>query len=184
MLDLKFIRNHMDDIEQMLQNRNTDVDLSEFRSIDTRRRQLLTEAEGLKNKRNTCSDSIALLKRQKEDASAQIAEMREVSREIKQLDAQVSQLDEQLDSLIYMIPNMPHESVPVGSSAGSADSTRGSNHSTKGHARAGCPGNTRVVTYCARPSPYRAATSGMRAVSCQPQRAGVSMSPTGAIEPS
>ncbi|NIA19935.1 MAG: serine--tRNA ligase, partial [Xanthomonadaceae bacterium] len=87
MLDFKFIRNNIDDVEQMLRERNTDLDLSEFRSIDTRRRQLLTEAEGLKNKRNTCSDSIALLKRQKQDASSQIAEMREVSRKIKKLDA-------------------------------------------------------------------------------------------------
>ncbi|MEA2110199.1 MAG: serine--tRNA ligase [Pseudomonadota bacterium] len=115
MLELKFIRNNIDDVEQMLRDRNTDLDLSEFRSIDTRRRQLLTKTEGLKNKRNTCSDSIALLKKQKQDAGDQIAEMREVSREIKQLDAQISKLDDQLDSLIYMIPNMPHESVPVGS---------------------------------------------------------------------
>ena len=62
MLDLKFIRNNIDNVEQMLQDRNTDLDLSEFRSIDTQRRQLLTKVEGLKNKRNTCSDSIALLK--------------------------------------------------------------------------------------------------------------------------
>ena len=114
MLDLKFIRNNMDDVEQMLRDRNTDLDLSEFRSIDTQRRQLLTEAEKLKNQRNTCSDSIAILKRNKEDAGSQIAEMREVSREIKKLDAQVNELDNQLDSLLYMIPNMPHKSVPVG----------------------------------------------------------------------
>ncbi|MEA3241558.1 MAG: serine--tRNA ligase [Pseudomonadota bacterium] len=114
MLNLKFIRNNIDDVEQMLRDRNTDLDLSEFRSIDTRRRQLLTKTEELKNKRNTCSDSIALLKKQKQDAGSQIAEMREVSREIKQLDAQISKLDNQLDSLIYVIPNMPHESVPPG----------------------------------------------------------------------
>jgi len=114
MLDLKFIRNNIDDVERMLQDRNTDLDLSEFRSIDTQRRQLLTEAEKLKNQRNTCSDSIALLKRKKQDAGSQIAEMREVSREIKKLDAQVNELDNQLDALLYMIPNMPHESVPVG----------------------------------------------------------------------
>ncbi len=114
MLNLKFIRNNIDDVEQMLQNRNTNLDLSEFRSIDTQRRQLLTETEGLKNKRNTCSDSIAILKKQKQDAGSQIAEMREVSRKIKKLDAQINKLDNQLDSILYMIPNMPHESVPPG----------------------------------------------------------------------
>jgi len=114
MLDLKFIRNNIDDVERMLHDRNTDLDLSKFRSIDTQRRQLLTETEGLKNKRNTCSDGIAILKKQKQDAGSQIAEMREVSREIKKLDAQVNKLDNQLDSILYMIPNMPHESVPPG----------------------------------------------------------------------
>lgn len=104
----------MDDVEQMLRDRNTDLDLSEFRSLDTQRRQLLTEAERLKNQRNTCSDNIALLKRNKEDAGDQIARMREVSREIKKLDAQVNELDKQLGSLLYMIPNMPHKSVPIG----------------------------------------------------------------------
>ncbi|MBN2333822.1 MAG: serine--tRNA ligase [Deltaproteobacteria bacterium] len=114
MLDLKFIRNNIDGIEQMLRARNANLDLTEFRAIDERRRTLLAETETLKNKRNTCSDIIAQLKKNKEDAGHQIAEMREVSRDIKQLDAQISELDNQLYSLIYLIPNMPHESVPAG----------------------------------------------------------------------
>jgi len=117
MLDLKFIRNNIDDVERMLHDRNTDLDLSKFRSIDTQRRKLLTETDGLKNKRNTCSDGIAILKKQKQDAGSQIAEMREVSKKIKKLDAQVNELDNQLDSILYMIPNMPHESVPPGNGA-------------------------------------------------------------------
>ncbi|MBW1646411.1 MAG: serine--tRNA ligase [Deltaproteobacteria bacterium] len=114
MLDPKFIRNNLEAVEAMLRARNTSLDLEEFRRLDQQRRELLTRVEGLKNQRNTCSDEIARLKREKGDASQQIAAMRQVSQEIKKLDAEVAEIDSRLTALIYMIPNMPHESVPPG----------------------------------------------------------------------
>ncbi len=116
MLDPKFIRHNLEAVEKMLQARNTDLDLKEFRDLDRQRRELLTRVEGLKNQRNTCSDEIARLKREKKDAGPQIAAMREVSQEIKKLDAEVAAIDGRLSALVYMIPNMLHESVPLGSS--------------------------------------------------------------------
>ena len=81
--------------------------------MDKQRREYIQEVEKLKNKRNTVSQEIARLKGKK-DVEALIAEMGEVSREIKELDERVRETDEQLKSILLEIPNIPHESVPVG----------------------------------------------------------------------
>ena len=116
MLDLKFIRNNLETIAAMLKARCNDLDLSEFKTLDSQRLALLGQVETLKNQRNTCSDSIAKMKRAKEDASAEIAAMRDVSREIKELDAQVAKVENQLYEIVYLIPNLTHNSVPQGNS--------------------------------------------------------------------
>ena len=116
MLDLKFIRNNLDTVRAMLKARNTDLDLDRFQALDQRRLALLGEVETLKNRRNTCSDEIAKMKRAKADASAEIAAMRDISRQIKELDAEIAEVENQLYEIVYLIPNLPHESVPVGTS--------------------------------------------------------------------
>jgi len=116
MLDLKFIRNNLETIAAMLTARCNDLDLSEFKTLDSQRLALLGQVETLKNQRNTCSDSIAKMKRAKEDASTEIAAMRDVSRQIKELDAQVAEVENQLYGIIYLIPNIMHSSVPQGNS--------------------------------------------------------------------
>ncbi|MEA1921290.1 MAG: serine--tRNA ligase [Pseudomonadota bacterium] len=116
MLDLKFIRNNLETIAAMLTARCNDLDLSEFKTLDSQRLALLGQVETLKNQRNTCSDSIAKMKKAKEDASTEIAAMRDVSRQIKELDAQVAEVENQLYEIIYLIPNLTHSSVPQGNS--------------------------------------------------------------------
>jgi seryl-tRNA synthetase len=116
MLDLKFVRGNLDGIEKMLADRRVELDLGRFRELDEQRRLLLAEVETLKNRRNTCSETIAAMKQAKENADQRIAEMRAVSKQIKALDARVAELDEELSGLMYLIPNLPHESVPVGNS--------------------------------------------------------------------
>ena len=86
MLDLKFMRENKELIEEMLKNRNSDLTLDEFAKLDEERRVILSEVEALKNKRNTESQEIARLKKAKEDATALIKEMGEVSAKIKELD--------------------------------------------------------------------------------------------------
>ena len=114
MLDLKFIRNHMDVIKEMLRNRRYDLDISVFESIDQKRRDILPALENLRHQRNKVSEQIAAMKRRAEDASGLINEMKQVSHEIKEKEGVLSQVEEELKPILMVIPNVPHESVPVG----------------------------------------------------------------------
>jgi seryl-tRNA synthetase len=119
MLDLRFIRANLDAVKQMLKNRRNDLDITAFEAIDRKRREILPSLENLRHRKNTVSDEIAQLKKQRQDASALIAEMKQVSSEIKELETALAQVDEDLKPFLMVIPNLPHESVPVG--AGSED---------------------------------------------------------------
>lgn len=114
MLDLKTVRNNLDTIKTMLKNRNNDLDISVFESIDGERRNKLAELESLRHERNKVSEDIAVMKKNGEDASALINEMKEVSARIKTLETGMDEIQEQLDDLLMGIPNIPHETVPVG----------------------------------------------------------------------
>lgn len=114
MLDLRFIRANLDAVKQMLKNRRNDLDISVFESIDRRRREILPVLESLRHRRNKVSEEIAQMKKKREDASGLIGEMKKVSVEIKEMEADLSQVDEDLKPFLMVIPNIPHESVPVG----------------------------------------------------------------------
>ena len=117
MLDLGYVREHLDVIEQMARNRGIALDLEPFRAIDTERRQLITTTERLKAERNKASDEIAKLKKAGQDASPILAHMKQVSDTIKRDDERIAELDEQLKQFLLTVPNIPHSSVPVGKSA-------------------------------------------------------------------
>lgn len=117
MLDLGYVREHLDAIEKMARDRGVTLDLAPFREIDTERRRLITSAEGLKAERNKASDEIAKLKKSGQDASALLARMKEVSEEIKRDDVRITDLDERLNQFLLTVPNIPHASVPVGKGA-------------------------------------------------------------------
>ncbi len=114
MLDMRFIRENPEVVEKALEKRNMESPIPEFKKLDEKRRDLLYEAEQLKHKRNVNSDKIGELKRNGEDASDLIKEMQEVSARIKELDQKVNIVEEQLNDILLGIPNIPHESVPVG----------------------------------------------------------------------
>lgn len=117
MLDMKRLRNDFESVKKGLQNRGAlPAAIDKFAEIDEKRRSLLVESETLKNKRNTVSEEIALKKRNKEDAQDLIAEMKVVSDQIKEFDEQLRQIEGELEQILYDIPNVPHESVPVGQS--------------------------------------------------------------------
>jgi seryl-tRNA synthetase len=117
MLDLNFVRDNLELVEQKMRERGLEEALGGFESIDRERRKFLLEAETRKARRNKVSDEIAALKKAKQDASALIAEMKQVGTEIQEMDEKAKQYDEQLQELLRTIPNMPHASVPVGRGA-------------------------------------------------------------------
>ncbi|UOE55531.1 serine--tRNA ligase [Cytobacillus oceanisediminis] len=115
MLDIKFLRANFEEVKNKLQHRGEDLtDLEKFEDLDVKRRELIVQAEQLKSKRNEVSQQVAALKREKQDADHLIAEMREVGDDIKALDEELRTVEEELDQLLLSIPNIPHESVPVG----------------------------------------------------------------------
>jgi len=117
MLDLGYVREHLDVIEKMARDRSVSLDLAPFREIDADRRQLIHSTELLKAERNKASDEIASLKKSGADASAILARMKDVSEQIKLNDARIAELDERLKQFLLMVPNIPHASVPVGKGA-------------------------------------------------------------------
>jgi seryl-tRNA synthetase len=117
MLDLGFVRDNLELVKQKMRERGLNDPLDDFESLDRERRTQLAEAESRKAHRNKVSDQIASLKKQKQDASALIAEMKTLGGEIAEFDEKAKSYDEQLRDLLRNIPNIPHESVPVGKSA-------------------------------------------------------------------
>lgn len=115
MLDLKRIRSDFDTIAKKLATRGVEEKtLLELKALDEKRRELLVKAESAKAERNLASDAIAQAKRNKEDASQQIAAMQTLSADIKAIDTELATIDEQLNQIITILPNTPHDSVPVG----------------------------------------------------------------------
>ena len=116
MLDLRYLREHWDEVTSALEKRGGSYNLDEVKSLDSSRRDLVSEVEKLKSERNTASQEIGRLQKAKEDASKLIAEMKDVSARIKEIDPRLSEIDEKLNGLMMTIPNLPHSTVPVGRS--------------------------------------------------------------------
>ncbi|RXS58098.1 serine--tRNA ligase, partial [Streptococcus pyogenes] len=115
MLDLKRIRTDFDTVAAKLKKRGVSEDtLTHLKELDEKRRALLVQSEELKAERNIASAAIAQAKRQKEDATQQIADMQKVSADIKTIDNQLVAIDQQVTDIITVLPNTPHDSVPVG----------------------------------------------------------------------
>jgi seryl-tRNA synthetase len=117
MLEIKFVRQNLEVVQESLRKRGQNDDLGEFLDHDANRRAILLEVETLKHRRNKVSERIAQLRRNKEDASDLIAEMKAVSEKIKSLDEQLSHHEQGLRSILMNLPNLPHPSVPVGEDA-------------------------------------------------------------------
>ena len=119
MLDLNFVRDNLPRVEEMLRQRGADpaAVLKDFLAVDTQRRQAITESETMKARRNKASEDIANLKKAGLDATAAIAETKELREQIQILEKTAADLDARLQEILSGIPNVPHESVPVGHSA-------------------------------------------------------------------
>lgn len=113
MLDMKFIRDHLDEVEKRLATRGGELSLAGFRALDERRRTLLTESERLKALKNSASEEIARVK-DKSQVQDKIAEMKEVSQRIKCLDDDLKGVEEEFYALLMVLPNLPHPATPPG----------------------------------------------------------------------
>ncbi|HQP29302.1 MAG TPA: serine--tRNA ligase [Syntrophales bacterium] len=117
MLDIKFLRQNLDQVRRKLAERGQTIDLEQFSALDARRRNLLQEVETLRNERNTVSKEIGDRKKRKADAADLIARMGEVSARIKNLDAILEETESALEAIVMTIPNVPHDSVVRGTSS-------------------------------------------------------------------
>jgi seryl-tRNA synthetase len=118
MLDLAFVRENLPKIEEMLRHRGLEPSrvLGDFRSADERRRQVITQAETLKAQRNRASEEIARLKKSGQDTTALMEQNRALREQGDALEKQAAELEQELRGVLAGIPNMPHDSVPVGKS--------------------------------------------------------------------
>lgn len=117
MLDVKFIRENTDKVKKAIADRGQKLNLDELLSLDQERRKLLIEVEQIKNKKNVVSDEIGKMLKDKKDAKDKIAEMKVVSQKIAEIDKRVELIDQEIAKIAYIIPNIPHSSIPIGHDA-------------------------------------------------------------------
>lgn len=116
MLDIKLIRDHPDQVKAGLSKRDPSLGeaVDRIRKHDEERRKVIVETEALKNQRNVASKQIGQLKAKGQDASAEMAAMKKVGDDIAALDQKLRGIDDQIQAELLVIPNLPHETVPVG----------------------------------------------------------------------
>ena len=114
MIDPKIIRSEPERIVDMLKNRNTEIDISELLTVDKKRRELITELESYKMKRNRVSQEISTKKSQGGDISEILTEMKNISTKIEKLQDTVKVSQDDYNNRLESIPNLIHDSVPIG----------------------------------------------------------------------
>ncbi|WP_208560670.1 serine--tRNA ligase [Marinilactibacillus kalidii] len=115
MLDIKLIRNQFEVVKQKLETKGVNPqELIQLKELDEKRREHIQESERLKKTRNEVSDEIATKKRNKENADEAIASMQKVGTAIKQIDKELEEIEDQFHDIAAGLPNLPHESLPIG----------------------------------------------------------------------
>ncbi|MCK4576407.1 serine--tRNA ligase [candidate division WOR-3 bacterium] len=114
MLDLKIIRKNSDKIKEAIKNKNESADLDKLLSLDTKHRKIQTELDSMRHNKNKVSEEIAQSKRDGKDEVEKIQQMKKVSQDIKRLEKEEKEINEEIKSMLIWIPNIPHNSVPVG----------------------------------------------------------------------
>ena len=117
MHDLSHFRNNFEKLAERLATRSGAINLDGFRDLDLKRRSAISQAEQLKARKNQESQEIGKLKREGADTTERQKEVRAIADQIAALDEQVKTVDDEFQKLLSGIPNIPHESVPVGKSA-------------------------------------------------------------------
>ena len=116
-LDIKLIREDPELVRESIRNRGMPTEVADVDGVlelDARRRELLVQVEELKHRRNQASEEIVALKKSGADTGELVREMKEISERVKGMDSDVREVEERVRELMLDIPNVPHESVPVG----------------------------------------------------------------------
>lgn len=124
MLEAKYIRDHLEEVQVRLASRGQMISLDQFVTIDGERRETLQEWERLRALQKKVSDEVSRKKKEGEDASDLISEMKKVSQELKELDGIVQEKEKALQEFLLIIPNLPHSSVPIGKDPSDNDEVR------------------------------------------------------------
>ena len=114
MLDIKVIRQNPDLLVKAIEKRHSKIDLTEFLELDRKRREIIAEAEQLKNKQNEASKLIPGYKKEGKDISSLMAEMKAIADRVKDLDGKTREIDDAMEKIMLTIPNIPNELVPEG----------------------------------------------------------------------
>ncbi len=114
MLDLKYLKNNLEDVKKGMAKRRAEIDFSPFLDNDEKRKALLLEIEELRHKKNVVSDDIAAIKKAGKDAQSLINEMKLVSETIKRLDKELIIIGKDIHDFLVSLPNLPHKDVPMG----------------------------------------------------------------------
>jgi len=114
LIDIKLLREHPEQVKDMLNKRNMEFPLADLVRLDEERRSLITKAQALKTERNKISVEVAKAKKSGQSAEIHIAKMKEVSDEIARADARTKELEQEIQILMMTLPNLIHESVPIG----------------------------------------------------------------------
>jgi seryl-tRNA synthetase len=114
MLEIKFVRQNLSEIQKTLAARGETADLETFKECDTQRREILLAIEDLRHRRNLVSEQVARMKKEGLDTEDLVADMRDVSVRIKELDKTLMANEDIIHKILMELPNIPHASVPVG----------------------------------------------------------------------
>ena len=114
MLDLKFVRNNLEKVRDMLEKRHTEVDIDKLEKLDRERRDLIGKVEALNSEKKKLGKEIGMLKREGKDATEVMEVMKKVSEEQGIIENKLKEIEEEYFSIMKTIPNMFHESVPTG----------------------------------------------------------------------
>jgi seryl-tRNA synthetase len=117
MLDLKFIRENPEITKRSIKNKRETGDVDEILSLDNKRREIIQNVERLKHERNDLSQQVGQLKKQGKSANGIIAKTKDIGQKIKDLDESLKKVEFALKNELDQIPNLSHESVPVGKDA-------------------------------------------------------------------
>ena len=145
MIDIQLLRKDIDSVAARLAARKFQLDVAGFNALEAERKQIQTRTEELQGKRNSLSKQIGMMKGRGEDASALMAEVNGIADELKSSAARLEQVQEQLNGFLQAVPNLPHESVPVGNDeSGNVElrkvgSPRGFDFAIKDHVDVGAP---------------------------------------------
>ena len=115
MIDINLLRNDIESLKKILKQRGFDLDVNFFNSLEEERKHIQIKTQELQQERNDLSKQVGILKSQGKDASAVLEKVANISAQSKDFESQLILIQEKINNFLLLIPNVPHESVPIGS---------------------------------------------------------------------